>query len=108
MRKESVRICKAFIARKYAKGARTTSLGNDLLLHGNRIAWWNADGSVSMTLAGWGTVTTRDRLNTLCVLLFGSQQFHQKKHVQHRNGEPIDVHDVFTFHPIADDFAIAA
>jgi hypothetical protein len=108
MRQESTRICKAFIARRYAKAARTTSLGHDLLLHGNRIAWWNPDGSVSMTLAGWGTPTTRDRLNTLCWLLFQEKPFHQVKHVQHYNGKPISADDTFTFHPIADEFKLAA
>ena len=108
MRQESARICRAFIERRYAKAKRTTSLGNDLLLHGNRIAWWNPDGSVSMTLAGWGTPTTRDRLNTLCWLMFATRPFHQKKHQQHYDGKPIDVDAVFTFHPIADEFKLAA
>ena len=108
MRQESTRICKAFIARKYAKAARTVSLGNDLLLHGNRIAWWNPDGSLSMTLAGWGTPTTRDRLNTLCWLLFQTRPFHQARHVQRYDGKPIGVDDVITLHPLADDVPLAA
>lgn len=107
MRKESQRICKAFIARKHAKGARTTSLGSDLLLHGNRIAWWNADGSISMTLAGWGTVTTRDRLNTLCELLGQGRPYHQHKGEQYFDNSPVGVNSTITFYPFADGLPIA-
>lgn len=108
MRKESTTIARAFLDRRYAKGKRTVSLGSDLLLHGNRIAWHNPDGSISMTLAGWGTPTTRDRLNTLCWLLMGERPWHQARHVQRYNGTPIGVDDVITFHPIHEALPIAA
>jgi hypothetical protein len=108
MRKESTTIARAFLNRKPKQAARTTTDGNTLLLHGNRIAWHNPDGSISMTLAGWGTPTTRDRLNTLCWLLLGERPFHQVKHVQHYDGTPISDVDTFTFHPVFDEHKIAA
>lgn len=69
MRKESLQIAKAFIARKPKKERRTETDGVSIYLHGNRIAWWGKAGDLYMTLAGWDTVTTRERLNTLCSLL---------------------------------------
>lgn len=108
MRQESTTIARAFLNRRPKRAARTATDGNILTLHGNTIAWWNADGSISMTLAGWGTPTTRDRLNTLCWLLMGERPFHQVKHVQHYDGKPISADDTFTFHPVFDDLKIAA
>ena len=45
--------------------------GNALFLHGNKIAEYaslyknDGDDSINITLAGWDTVTTRERLNGL-------------------------------------------
>ena len=39
--------------------------GVGLSLHGNDIAGKHGDGDVSITLAGWNTATTRDRLNAV-------------------------------------------
>jgi hypothetical protein len=64
MRKESKEIVSAFLERKARRGKRTTTDGEEILLFGNRIAWW-AGNQIAVTLAGHGTVTTRDRLNTL-------------------------------------------
>jgi hypothetical protein len=108
MRAESTTIARAFLARKPKRAKRTATDGESLTLHGNTIAWWNPDGSISMTLCGWGTVTTRDRLNTLCQLLIDRRPFHQVKHVQHFDERPISASDVFTLHPIADELPLAA
>jgi len=40
----------------------------ELLLFGNRIAWTNGDDSLTVTLAGYPTPTTREHLNGLLVL----------------------------------------
>lgn len=96
MRKESLTIAKAFQAGKPCRMARTVCDGSIILLHGNVIASRNKDGSVNMTLANWPTVTTRDRLNTLCRVLWGRAMFHQAKGVQYFNGTPIDPRDVVT------------
>ena len=47
--------------------------GVGLSLHGNDIAGKHGDGDVSITLAGWNTVTTRDRLNAI---LYKTSELH--------------------------------
>ena len=39
--------------------------GSQVFLHGNRIAWKLDNKRVAVTLAGWPTVTTRERLNAI-------------------------------------------
>jgi hypothetical protein len=82
MRKESLKIARAFAAGVAASAARTSTDGRAMFLHGNLIAKREADGSVWVTLAGWGTVTTRDRVNTLCSVLGSGVRFYQRDHVQ--------------------------
>jgi hypothetical protein len=55
-----------------------------------------------MTLAGWPTVTTRDRLNGLHLFLTGDRPFHQKKGVQYYNESSINADTVITVHMITD------
>lgn len=69
MRKETRDVMSAFIARKCCKRARTWTNGDAVYLHGNCIAWRDNDGSIMATLAGWDTVTTRDRINGLAIML---------------------------------------
>lgn len=83
MRKESLKIAAAFAAGVAASAARTSTDGQAVYLHGNRIAQREADGSVWVTLAGWGTVTTRDRVNTICRVLGSGVRFYQHKHAQY-------------------------
>ena len=96
MRKESVKIAKAFLSKREAKAARTHTDGAAMFLHGNKIAWHNEDGTISATLAGWGTVTTRDRLNTLTRLMGCGSMFSQKEHVQYFGSDEICSDDVVT------------
>ncbi len=54
-----------------------------------------ADGSgpTNFTLAGYGTVTTRDRINQFISNDFvGVNRVHQKNHIQMLNDEPIDTY----------------
>ncbi len=101
MRQESAKIARAFLAKRQAKAARTHTDGHALYLHGNRIAWRNADGSVSLTLAGWGTPTTRDRLNTICDLAWGYRPYNQRDFVQYWHDTPIDADQIITVHSLA-------
>lgn len=96
MRKESLAIAEAFKAGKPCRKARTVCDGSIILLHGNVIASRNKDGSVNMTLANWPSVTTRDRLNTICRVLYGRAMFHQKNGVQYFNDEPISPRQIVT------------
>lgn len=65
MRKVTQTIATAFLAGKSASLNNTKTDGHHIWLHGNLIAAKNPDGSVSVTLAGWNSATTRDRLNGL-------------------------------------------
>lgn len=83
MRKESLKIARAFAEGRRASAARTMTDGNTVWLHGNRIAQRDEDGGVWVTMAGWGSVTTRERLNTLCHVLGVPHGFCQRNHVQY-------------------------
>jgi len=73
MRQETQKIARAFYIGRAASAARTTTDGNTVWLHGNKIAWrtdyyvdYNDNyrhRDIGFTLAGWPTVTTRERIN---------------------------------------------
>ena len=48
---------------------------------------------VSVTLAGWGTPTTRERLNGLLEMLGSPVGFYQKNHEQYLGEEQVDSSD---------------
>lgn len=94
MRKESTDAARAFLARKVRKLARTESTGDSLRLHGHIIAWWydeREDPSIYISLRGYATRTTFDRLNTLLRLLdvrIGG--FSTRKHITYFGRSQID------------------
>ena len=108
MRKETHKIAQAFIDRKPARAARTTTDGKELRLHGNLIAWFTPQDTASglndiaMTLAGWPSVTTRERLNGLLTLLgmpyVGISQRAGKQWIVYRAEKvcEIEASDIFT------------
>jgi hypothetical protein len=100
MRKESRKIAKAFMERKPANAARTRTDGDAVYLFGNKIAWRDADDNIHLTLAEYPTVTTRERLNAICELMWGKRPFHQHKNLQFYDDEEIDEYDVITIHNI--------
>ena len=63
MRQITKQISKSFRKGFSKKISNTETDGVSVWLHGNRIAWRNQDNTISITLAGWGTPTTRERLN---------------------------------------------
>lgn len=77
MRDVSRRVCGAFLARQRASIKNTRSDGERLTLHGNTIAWWQGR-TLCLTMAGWGSTTTRERLNALCELYVGRRPFSQQ------------------------------
>lgn len=77
MRQETQKIAKAFAKGERAKAARTETDGVHVWLHGNMIAK-RYDGKVSMTLAGWNTNTTRDRLNGIAHAIGADVSFCQR------------------------------
>ena len=100
MRKISKLAARAFIEeRKFSRDNTTvrsfpTIAGKmtELHLHGNTIAR-KRGGKIHLSLAGWGTMTTRERLNTLLNEMNSMVRFHQHKHEQYvwcinRAGDP--------------------
>ena len=67
MRKETQKIMSAFLRGEKASAQRTNTDGNSVWLHGNEIVH-RGDHNTWFTLAGWPTVTTRDRINGLLEL----------------------------------------
>jgi hypothetical protein len=100
MRKETRDVMMAFLKRTSCHRKNSSTDGKVVTLFGNRIAWHEPDGSISMTLAGHGTPTTRDRLNGLCLLLMDKKPFHQKKGVQYYDDREIDTTQVITVHTL--------
>jgi hypothetical protein len=79
MRKVSREIVDAFVARRSRSIKSTSTDGQRLMLHGNVIAYFHS-GGIEFTLAGWNTVTTRERLNALFDRLGLTLRVHQHKH----------------------------
>ena len=77
------------IVQSWARGesrviGNTCTDGDTIWLHGNPIAWKTGDADViALTLAGWNTVTTRERLNGVLNFYGMDYRFAQ------RNFEPV-------------------
>jgi hypothetical protein len=93
MRKVTNQIVHAFVNGKTLRVKNTRTDGNAIYLHGHLIAWKH-NGSVYCTMAGWGTPTTRERLNGLARIVTGHCAFSQRKHVQYFNGQPVSESDI--------------
>jgi hypothetical protein len=93
MRKTTKQTVSAFINGEKRKVNNTESTGDTLLLFGKVIAW-RADGEIYCTLAGYGTPTTRERLNGLFYMLKRKRPFHQVNHEQMFDGEPIGTQEI--------------
>jgi hypothetical protein len=63
MRKVTREVTDAFFNRRPRKCGNTRTDGTTIWLHGNAIARHADNGDIEITLAGWDTVTTRERLN---------------------------------------------
>lgn len=77
MRKVTQQIANAFEQGNKLAVGNTMTDGNAVYLHGNKIAERTDDGII-MTLAGWNTVTTRERLNGIAQVLGLDASFTQK------------------------------
>ncbi len=75
MRKRTRETAQAFLNHTRKSSGNCLSTGEDYLLHGHCIAWWNygkEKPEIHFNLRGYPTVTTRDRINGILELL-GSQ-----------------------------------
>ena len=64
MRQITKQVINAFLNRKSKTVSNTSTNGNELFLHGNRIAEWR-NNELWITNAGWFSSTTKERLNGL-------------------------------------------
>ena len=101
MKQETDKIARAFYRRRAANAARTSTNGEIVWLHGNRIAWRTLDGDIGFTLAGWPTVTTRERINGILTTFgYGLWGVSQRNHNQYlvycaEKVMPLDDNDSF-------------
>lgn len=77
MRKTTRTVATAFINGKSCKVNNTESTGSVLYLHDNAIAR-HCNGRVQVSLAGWNTVTTRERVNGVLTLIQSDYGVSQK------------------------------
>lgn len=89
MRKIEHQMLQAYHQRKNRKlGNTEVTEDGRIYLHGNLIAANNGDGTLSFSMCGWGTPTTRSRLNALGIRVF------QRDWVQYalrRDGTKVEV-----------------
>jgi hypothetical protein len=86
----SLAVVRAFVARKSRKIKNDTTDGTRLAFHNHVIAVWEPNGDLTWTMCGWGTHTTRLRLNLLFRELGLPFTVYQKNHRQrlwHRGTE---------------------
>jgi hypothetical protein len=89
MRQETQKIMSAFLRGEKASAQRTHTDGYSVWLHGNLIAE-RGKSKTWFTLAGWPTVTTRDRINGLLELSGSDCRVFQKNGTQFlTNGETV-------------------
>ena len=90
MRQETQKIMSAFLRGQKASAARTNTDGHSVWLHGNLIAQRSEGDYVDFSLAGWPTVTTRDRVNGLLQLSGSDCRVFQKNGTQFlTNGDTV-------------------
>ena len=101
MRKVTRNIVEAWARGESLTSGNTSTDGETIWLHGNAIVWKTIDSDViALTLAGWPTVTTRERLNGVLNFYGIGYRFAQ------RNWEPVlvferdcfEVHDIEVVH----------
>tara|TARA_A200000159_G_C6997939_1_gene204438 strand:- start:89 stop:403 length:315 start_codon:yes stop_codon:yes gene_type:complete len=85
MRKVTQDIKEAFEQRKAKTIGNTSTDGESVWLHGNKIVTRDKSGMVIATLAGWNTPTTRERVNGIT-----GMNFHQVNFEARLNGHEID------------------
>jgi len=93
MRKVTEQTVAAFFGGRDRKVGNTQVLTDEqtagMYLHGNLIALRETDtGRMKVRMAGWGTPTTRERLNGIADWL-GVEGFHQKNWTQYHGDVPV-------------------
>jgi len=84
MRKVTEQIKQAFFNKQAFKKDNTRTDGTSVWLHGNEIIKRDPSGVILFTFAGWGSVTTRERLKGIL-----NVDVYQKDHEQYYNGAKV-------------------
>jgi len=92
MRKITQDIANALFARQDVNKGNTATLNGEVFLHGNKIAKIE-DGALLMTLAGWNTPTTRERLNGIADVFGAKKRYSQRNWEPYLGDEAIDEDD---------------
>jgi hypothetical protein len=82
MKKETQRVCEAFLRKETLAATRSSTKAGMLFLHYNEIArLGTCDGKehVGFNMCGWPSPITLDRLNGVCKLLWGRNMFFKRK-----------------------------
>jgi len=101
-RKNTMKMVRALINGKQAFALNDSVMNGVWEYHGNKIAYYH-DGKLHVTLCGYGTVTTRERINQLLTSLgSGRVGFAQRNNkqvivVDAKVCQEIDASDVYTF-----------
>jgi hypothetical protein len=98
MRKITLEACQAFFDRKPFRCDNTQveircysyDYSTVMLLHGNEIAR-KVGKQITLTLAGWPTVTTRDRLNGILQYAGIAERFRQHKNKQYFGEDEVSI-----------------
>jgi hypothetical protein len=98
MRKVTQQIADAFKRYEKLKVGNTATCGESITLHGNYIVERDPWGNISMTLAGYNTQTTRERLNGIAEALGLNARFTQRDGWPCLNDEPIQADCWYTVH----------
>lgn len=88
MRKVTQQTVQAFIKGERLTVGNTSTDGQALYLHGNKIAERKQDGSIWFCFAGWASNTTKERINGLLDLL-GKGRTYFKNYVLVWDGQPL-------------------
>lgn len=78
MRKVTQEISTAFKYNLKLNRSNTMTDGQSVFLHGHRIAW-KQDGKLFISMCGWPTVTTRERINGILFAFCSSTRICQRK-----------------------------
>jgi len=89
MRKVTQQIANAFAQGNKMTIGNTYTDGNAVMLHGNCIAEKDPWGNITMSLAGWNTPTTRERLNGIAEVLGLKARFTKRGNWAYLNDRPV-------------------
>jgi hypothetical protein len=112
MRQISKQIANAFFKGKPKTIGNTHTNGHEVFLHGNKIAWKPDNDRLAITLAGWPTPTTRERVNAVLDTFGFKYYVQQVDHTQYltnfEDKKTGVINDrVYTFQRVGDKWPIA-